>query len=281
MPDFSLMSPEQTQLLDISHVLSHTTGLPYHTYTNLVEEGIDLNTLLSKLKEVKMSNEVGREYSYQNVAYSLISEVIHRATGKTYEAMMKEKVFTQLGMANASIDYQSFLANPDIAKPHKLAKRSWVPGKITDTYYNVSPAGGVNASIQDMANWMIALLGYREKVIKNETLQYLYTPVIEARSKNRNYRRMQRYTNSYYGLGWRVLHYPTDTLIYHGGYVNGYRSEVALDPNDRIAISILANSPGQLADTGIPVFFSLFNKYREKIIAWENSQRIPQETLPL
>jgi beta-lactamase class C len=281
LPDFSLISPEETQRLDISNVLSHTTGLPYHTYTNMVEEGIDLHTLLGKLKDVKMSTGVGKEYSYQNVAYSIISEVIQKATGKTYEEQMREKVFTPLGMTNASIDYNSLMANPDIARPHKMARHKWVPAKITNTYYNVAPAGGVNASIEDMGKWMVALLGHREKVITFKTLQYLYTPMIEARSKNRNYRKMNRYTNSYYGLGWRILHYPSDTLIYHGGYVNGYRSEVALDPNDKMAICILANAPGQLADNGIPLFFKLFNQYREKIMAWEKRQRVPQQITPL
>jgi beta-lactamase class C len=276
LPGFSLISPEQTQLLTISNVLSHTTGLPYHTYTNMVEEGIDLTILIDQLREVKLSNGVGKEYSYQNVAYSIIGEVVKSATGKTYETLMKEKVFGPLGMKTASIDYQTLMANGDIAKPHRMAKRSWVPAKITNTYYNVAPAGGVNASVSDMANWMLALLGNRENVIHKKTLDHLYTPQIEARSKNRNYRKMQRYTSSYYGLGWRILHYPNDTLVYHGGYVNGYRSEVALDPNDHVAICILANAPGKLADNGIPVFFSLFNKYREKIFAWEAEQRIPK-----
>jgi beta-lactamase class C len=281
LPAFALKSPEQTQLLTISHVLSHTTGLPYHTYTNLVEEGLDLNTLLARLKEVNLSNSVGKEYSYQNVAYSVIGEVIHAASEKTYEAMMNEKVFDALQMNDASTDYNSLMANKNIAKPHRLAKKNWVPAKITDTYYNVSPAGGINASIDDMSKWMIALLGHRKNVVSKKELMHTFSPAIEARSKNRNYRKMQRYTNSYYGLGWRILHYPNDTIVYHGGYVNGYRSEVALDPKDDIAICILANAPGQLADNGIPVFLNLFNKHREKIIAWDNKQRIPTDRLPL
>jgi beta-lactamase class C len=272
LPDFSLMSADQTKILDLSHVLSHTTGLPYHTYTNLVEEGLDLQTLLERLKEVKLSNDVGREYSYQNVAYSLIGEVIHKATGKTYEDEMTEKVFGPLKMKDASMTYKSLMANPNIARPHKRTKTSWVPAKITDTYYNVAPAGGVNASIDDMAHWMIALLGYRENVIDEKTLDYLFTPMIEARSKNRNYKKAQKFTDSYYGLGWRILHYPNDTLVYHGGYVNGYRSEVALDPNDKVAICILANAPGELADNAIPIFFKYFNKYRKEILLWEDKQ---------
>jgi beta-lactamase class C len=195
-------------------VLSHTTGLPYHTYTNLVEEGLDLKSLLAQLKKVKLSSTPGTEYSYQNVVYSVIAEVIRNATGKTYEEEMKEKVFDKLGMKDASMNYNTLMANKNIARPHKLAKRNWVPAKITNTYYNVAPAGGVNASISDMANWMIALLGNREDVISKKTMEHLYTPVIEARSKNRNYKKAQRFDNSSYGLGWRILHYPSDTLVY-------------------------------------------------------------------
>jgi beta-lactamase class C len=274
LPDFSLISPEQTKLLTLEHVLSHSTGLPYHTYTNLVEEGIDLNTLLGRLKEVKMAGNVGEQYSYQNVAYSLIGEVIAKATGKTYETQMMEKVFIPLGMETASMDYESILANPNIAKPHKMGHRRWVPATITNTYYNVAPAGGINASGEDMARWMIALLGHRPDVIRKETLDMMFTPEVLARSKNRNYRKIQRFNKSYYGLGWRILHYPNDTIIYHGGYVNGYRSEVALDPKDDIAICILANAPGELADNGIPIFFNLFNMHRDSIMAWQNRQRI-------
>ncbi|MFZ6013753.1 MAG: serine hydrolase domain-containing protein, partial [Bacteroidota bacterium] len=236
LPDFTLRSPEQTKLLNLQHVLSHSTGLPYHAYTNLVEEGKDIDFLLESLKEVKLASNVGKEYSYQNVAYSIIGEVIKEATGKPYQLQMLEKVFLPLHMKNASIDYSSLIANPNIAKPHQMRNRGWRTATITDTYYNVAPAGGVNASAADMAQWMIALLGYRPDIIAPKTLAHLYTPVVPAPSKNRNYGRRHRLSRSFYGLGWRVLHYPNDTLIYHGGYVNGYRSEVAFDPNDQIAI---------------------------------------------
>ena len=61
--------------------------------------------------------------------------------------------------------------------------------------------------------------------------------------------------------------------IYHGGYVNGYRSEVAVNPKEKIAVCILANAPGELADNGIPLFFSLYEPKRDSIRAWEEAQR--------
>jgi beta-lactamase class C len=273
LPDFALKSPEQTQKLTLHHVLSHTTGLPYHTYTNLVEEGVVITTLLSKLKDVNLANEVGTAYSYQNVAYSIVGEAIKSATSKSYEGWMIERVFAPLKMQDASIDYLSIITNKNIAKPHHLRNKKWLPAKITNTYYNVSPAGGINASISDMANWMIALLGNRPEVITPETLEKMFTPAIKAPSKNRNYGRLNRLSDSYYGLGWRILHYPDDTLIYHGGYVNGYRSEVAVNKKDNIAICILANAPGELPDNGIPLFFNLFKARRDSIMSWETEQR--------
>lgn len=273
VPKFALKSPEQTQQLCIRNVLSHTTGLPYHAYTNMVEEGILLDTMLSWLKNINLVSKVGTAYSYQNVAYSVIGPVIQSATGKTFESMMQEKVFGPLNMKTASIDYASIMQNPNIARPHLRRSRQWKPTKITDTYYNVAPAGGINASISDMAQWMIALLGNREDIISKGTLNQLYTPVVRARSKNRNYGRMNRLSDSFYGLGWRILYYPTDTLIYHGGYVNGYRSEVALNPKDKIAVCILSNAPGELADNGIPLFFDLFNSRRDTINAWEEKNK--------
>lgn len=273
IPEFELNSPEETARLRVRNVLSHTTGLPFHAYTNLVEEGLPLKELLARLKEVPLATPVGATYSYQNVAYSLVGEAIHRSTGKSYEAWMIEKVFGPLGMTDASIDYFSMMTNDNVAKPHMPRKDGWRKVSINNTYYNVSPAGGVNASIHDMAQWMIALLGNRPDVIHPGTLAACYAPVVSAPSKNRNYGRAHRHSGSYYGMGWRILHYPDDTLVYHGGFVNGYRSEVAVNPKDKLAICILANAPGQLPDNAIPIFLKIYADHREGIRKWEKKQR--------
>ena len=273
LPHFALKSKEETKKLTIGNVLSHTTGLPYHAYTNMVEEGEPLDSMLSWLKDLDLASKVGETYSYQNVAFSLIGEVIKARTGKTYESQMWEKVFGPLNMRTASIDYESIMTNSNVAQPHVRSRGKWKTAKITDTYYNVSPAAGVNASITDMAHWMVALLGNREDVISVKTLEELYTPRVKAPSKNRNYGRLHR-NKAYYGLGWRILYYPHDTLIYHGGYVNGFRSEVAVNTKDRIAVCILANAPGALADNGIPLFFNLFESKRDSIYYWEENRRM-------
>jgi len=270
--DFRLKNLEQTSGITIRHVLSHTTGLPYHTYTNLIEEGLSSDTLLHYLRDIQVASKPGEVYSYQNVGYSIIGKVIEQATSKKYENQLLERVFKPLGMTDASTDYITMLSNSNMAYPHLFKRGSLHSTMINDTYYNVAPAGGVNASIADMAKWLSALLGNRLDVIKKKTLDTLFVPIIIANSKNRNFNKWQRVEQAYYGLGWRVLHFASDTVIYHGGYVEGYRSEVAVLPKEKIAICVLSNAPGELIDNSIPVFLQLFDRYRKAIKNWKPSE---------
>lgn len=262
LPGFSLHNADQTEKLTVQHVLSHSTGLPYHAYTNLIEEGYGLREMLAQLKEVALISPSGAVYAYQNVAYSLIGEVIEAATGKTFEEQMRARVFYPLGMVDASLTYHDIEDNKNVAQPHLRRGRKWRRIPISDKYYNVAPAGGINASISDMAKWMQAMLGNRQAVVSDVALATLFEPRVRAGAKNRNFNQWSRIRKSYYGLGWRILHFQQDTLAYHGGYVNGYRSEVVIHPKERLAICILANGPTRFSDLAIPSFFKVYDKYR-------------------
>ena len=272
LPHFVLKAKKNTDSLLLTHVLSHTTGLPYHTYTTLVEDGTDLPTMLAELRNVNIIADPGELYSYQNVAYSIIGEVIKSRTGKTYEELMRQRVFDPLNMRDASMSYDEIMRNDNVAKPHLHWRKGWTPTKISDTYYNVGPAGGVNASISDMAQWLMAMLGAKKDFVSNETLDKIFAPVVKAKTKNRYFNKWVGRSDSHYALGWRVLNFKNDTLLYHGGYVRGYRSEVAIDRRSRIAVCVLSNGPGRLIDNSVPMFFNLFYNQRDSIPHWQNEQ---------
>jgi beta-lactamase class C len=92
-------------------------------------------------------------------------------------------------------------------------------------------------------------------------VEQLFEPEIRATARNRNFNRWSRIKRSYYGLGWRVLQFKNDTVVYHGGYVNGYRSEIAINPERGIAICVLANGPGGFSDHAVPAFFNTYDKF--------------------
>ena len=98
LPDFALKSKESTEKLTVRHVLSHTIGLPYHAFTNMIEERASLDTLFKELRYLDLIGEPGKVYSYQNVGYSLIGEVIKATTHKSFEEALTEKVFRPLHM---------------------------------------------------------------------------------------------------------------------------------------------------------------------------------------
>jgi beta-lactamase class C len=274
LPDFKMKSKEYTDSLTIQHVLSHTTGLPYHTYTTLVEDGLDLKTMIDALADVKSTNKPGEIYSYQNVAFSLIAEVIQAATGKSYEQEMIDRVFKPLHMHESSLTYREIISDDNVAKPHMIRRKGWSSVAIKNTYYNVAPAGGVNASISDMSEFIKAMLGEKRSFIREQTLNQIFAPTVKAKSKNRNFRKWIEPANSYYALGWRVLNFKTDTLLYHGGYVNGYRSEIALNRKNKIGICVLSNAPGSLVDNSVPYFFHLYFQHRKEILDWEYKQAV-------
>jgi len=265
LPDFHLKSEEATKNLTLRHLLSHTIGLPYHAYTIMIEDHAPFDTLKDHLKDLDLISKPGELYSYQNVGFSLIGSVIEKATGKKLEQVFIERLFLPLGMKDASASYEKIMMSSNVATPHYFTK----PTMISSTYYSVAPAGGINASIQDLALWLKALMGSQEKILPKKNIDEIFEPQVRAIARNNYFSQWKRVLKSYYGLGWRVITFNNDTIEYHGGYVNNYRCEVAVNRKKKIAIAMLVNSPGGLANQGIPKFFKIYDQYLDSINHWK------------
>jgi beta-lactamase class C len=211
----------------------------------------------------------GVTYSYQNVAYSLISDVVHSATNQDYQTLINNKIFVPLNMQHASIDFETMNNSSNIAIPHMYAgKGLWMSQKLNSRYYTVAPASGVNASISDLANWLKALLGSYPEFVSESTLVEIFTPRIYTPIKRKYNRNWKNLDSLYYGLGWRIFMINGENIIYHGGYVRGYRSEIALNYREKIGIAVIFNCSCKLANKCIPEFWELyFNHQSEKSFA--------------
>jgi beta-lactamase class C len=265
LPEFKLKTAEATEKLTLRHLLSHTIGLPYHAYTIMIEDHAPFDTLVDHLKDLDLVGKPGQVYSYQNVGFSLIGSVIEKATGKKLEEVFIERLFLPLGMKDASASFEKIMTRRNVAMPHFITR----PTAISSTYYSVAPAGGLNASIQDMGVWLKALMGNRPGVLPQKELNEIFEPQVQAIARNHYFWQWKRIRKSYYGLGWRVIMFNNDTIEYHGGYVNNYRCEVALNRKKKISIAMLVNSPGMLADQGIPKFFKIYDRHLDSINHWK------------
>jgi Beta-lactamase class C and other penicillin binding proteins len=269
LPEFQLSDNEQTDRIQLWHLLSHTTGLPYHTYTNLVEAGIPTSKIISELKSVDLVGSEGSVYSYQNAPFSIIGEVHRVATGQTYEQLLKEKIFSPLGMSDASTDRAAITSRTNTAQPHNETKTGWYQTKISDKYYSAVPAGGVNASINDMSTYLRLLLGQFPGLLTAEDLAPIFEPVISTPIKRRYFGKWPKLKSASYGLGWRILDYAGTKVSYHSGYVNSYKGEMAVNHNEQIGFCLLMNGAGKEAKLTVPIFLDTYEKYKPMIKQWQ------------
>jgi hypothetical protein len=98
-------------------------------------------------------------------------------------------------------------------------------------------------------------------VVPLEVLDEVFRPRVRTDGERRYSHIWGQHVVPYYGLGWRILAGEADTIVYHGGYVNHYRSEIALDRRRRIGICVLFNTPTPVAGIAIPTFWQM---YRER-----------------
>ena len=257
IPDLILKDSINTADLNIHHLLNHTSGLVPHAYDNLIEAGQQISEIIPQLGVVDISAPPGELYGYQNVLFSLFDTIASHLNGKDYSLLLYDRIFLPLGMKNASAGFDSLVWNPDVAFPHVRRAGRYRVLPMHTGYYNVMPAAGINASITDMGSWLRALLGYAPEILSEGLLEQITTPQIYTPLKRQYTRSWDHFTDRYYSYGWRIYDYKGRRIIYHGGYVRGYRAEIAFCPGEDVGIAFLQNSPNNLASRCIPTFFNI------------------------
>lgn len=270
VPQFQLGDSSHTQKITLSHVLSHSAGTPYHSYTNLVEAGLPMSEIAKRFNEVNPISEPGMMYSYQNAIFALSQEAMKKATGKDMATLLKNRFLIPLGMTSVSMDHNTLTKARNVALPHARYRRGWKKLQLRDRYYNAIAAGGINASSLDMAKWMRFLLGHNPEVLPQSAIQEAFCPSIDIKYNNKYYQRWPNHVQSHYGFGWRIHTFRDDntnmeqTVWHHGGSVNNYRNEIALYPAEDLGICVLLNSNSKMARHVIPDLYSIVEEvFRE------------------
>jgi beta-lactamase class C len=253
VPWLRLSRPGAERELTVADVLSHRVGLTRNAFDRDLEANADYASLIGKLASAPMTCDPGDCYAYQNVAFSLIGNVLAATTGKSYGQELSSLVFKPLGMNDASTGLEGIESSKRWARPHVRGGGGWVALMPKPTYYHVLPAAGVNASISDMSQWLIAQTGHRPDVLPESLLATLHQPVISTPSELRGSSwRRERLTSAGYAIGWRVYDYAGHEVVFHGGAVQGYRGVIAMLPDRDLGVAILWNSESALPSGLLP-----------------------------
>jgi hypothetical protein len=134
---------------------------------------------------------------------------------------------------------------PDLASPHRKDAAGqarvipWYPNDVPD------PAGSVNSTARDLANWVRFHLNSGtfagKRLVSASSLEETHTPQIalrvegSARSMNPETLQMS------YGMGWLIYDYRGRLIVTHAGLIDGFRAQVLLAPREKLGIAMLCN----------------------------------------
>lgn len=253
VPGFQLSNPAATDRVTVADLLSHRVGLQaYNAFDRDIEANVDYYGVSRKLAYAPLSCTPGQCFAYQNVAFSVIGDVVFAATGSFYDQAVDRRIFKPLGMNDASLGLAGIENSARWARPHVRSRNGWVSVMPKPTYYRLPPAAGVNASASDMAQWLLAQTGHRPDVLPAPLLATLHAPIIYTPGQTSSGWRRERIQSASYALGWRVFDYAGRQVVFHAGAVQGYRGLMALVPERDLGIAIMWNSDSALPSGLLP-----------------------------
>jgi beta-lactamase class C len=228
------------QRASVTDLLSHRLGIYHNAYDDRLESGEDPRQIRGELGGLSLVCQPGTCWNYENVAYDASSEIVRNVTGSPYQKVVERRLFDPIGMTSASVTRAGLMNSKSWAHPHNAGRREI---ELSDNYYKVPAAGGVNSDIKDMALWMLAQMGEMPDVISPNVLKALHARLVKtANERRRIHMPPDVVEDAWYGLGWRSYNYAGHAIVGHRGGVDGYRSLILFDPQKKSGVVALWNS---------------------------------------
>lgn len=232
----------------LRHVIGQSAGFMPNAYDNLIEADYARPRVLKELGKLDSICRPGYCYTYQNALFGVLEEYF-QSQNSSYANELQIHLFSPLNM-HSSVGKSALEASNNWAKPHAaMSRRTWRKVKVKDDYYRFAPAAGINASIKDMEIWLRAMLLEYPNVVNEQMIQQMTQPRVQTRNELRKKEWRKHLRTAHYGLGWRVYNFGGIELNGHGGWVQGYRADVAFSPSLDMGIAILMNAESNLINT--------------------------------
>ena len=246
-PNFTFDNYAETPIL-LRHLIGQSAGFMPNAYDNLIEANYKRPRILRELGKLDSICKPGYCYTYQNALFGLLEEY-YKLQDSSFAKELSSLLITPLKM-NASVGRAALEETENWARPHAAVSRTkWRKVSVKDDYYRFSPAAGINASISDMEIWVRAMLLEYPNVVSANMVEQMTQPRVQTRNELRRREWRKHLKSAHYGLGWRVYNFDGTDINYHGGWVQGYRADVAFSPSLNTGIAILMNAESNIINT--------------------------------
>lgn len=247
LPDYPKAAGDK---ITLHHLLTHTSGIPNYSdlpdYRTFERNRYRPADLIKKFSELPLTFEPGAAFAYSNSGYILLGAIIEKVTGKPYEKVLQENIFTPLQMHNTGYD-ASYKVLPGRASGYER----WNLVYQNASYIDMSipyAAGALYSTVEDLALWDQAL--HTDKLLTASSKAILFTP----------------YKNGY-AYGWGVGNIQAGQLkdsvevMAHQGAVNGFTSSLIRIPTNKQLVVLLDNTgSGNLSTIQTNIIKILYNQ---------------------
>lgn len=255
LPWFQMSDPYVTREMRIRDLLAHRSGLGLGAGDLLYWPPTKYTTreVVQRLREVPLATSFRSAYAYDNILFAVATLVIEEASGQSYADYLREHLFKPAGMDESLVDMTYLKPGMDVAMGHAKFDFKDLKPVPPMAWVNNPGAGGIYASVHDLAKWMNAQLaggrlpdgadGKERRLFKEDSQKQMWSmltpmkigepPVPELAATKPNF--------AGYGEGWFLTDYRGQRLVWHTGGWPGMVSRLTLVPELKLGVVVLTN----------------------------------------
>ena len=257
LPWFRMSDPYVTHEMRIRDLLAHRSGLSLGAGDLLYWPPTSYTTkdVVERLKSVPIKNGFRSGYAYDNILFAVATLVIEPASGEKYADYVRTHLFQPVGMDESVIDWTHLKPGADVATgyaPENFKDLKPVPPMA---WLNDPGAGGIYASVHDLAKWMNVQLaggalpqagadGKPQRIFSEDSQRQMWTMLTPIEVGKPPLPEFKPVVPNFYGYGegWFLSDYRGHRLAWHTGGWPGFVSRLTLVPDQHLGVVVLTNA---------------------------------------
>jgi CubicO group peptidase (beta-lactamase class C family) len=101
LPDFRVGDADVSRTVTTRHLLTHTSGIDGDFFEDTGRGDDVLEKYVAAMAELRQNHPLGATMSYCNSGYSVLGRIVEVLRGTTWDAALREHLFTPLGLETA------------------------------------------------------------------------------------------------------------------------------------------------------------------------------------
>lgn len=256
LPWFQMSDAYVTREMRIRDLLAHRSGLSLGAGDLLYWPPTSYTTkeVVQRLRDVPLANGFRSGYAYDNILFAVATEVIEQVSGQSFADFVQQNLMQPVGMDESVIDYTYLKPGADVATGHAKEDFTKLVPVPPMAWRNDPGAGGIYASVHDMAKWMNVQLaggalpagadGKTGRVFSEDSSAQMWSMLTPITISQPSVPELAPTKPDFYGYGegWFLSDYRGQKLVWHMGGWPGMVSRVTLVPSQHLGVVVLTNA---------------------------------------